>query len=122
MISGQTKPISPSRGEVWTIWFHPQVGAEIGKLRPAVVLSLNAIGRLPLRIVVPFTDWKPGYETLPWMINLKHTQSNGLSKESAADAFQVKSVSLQRFDRCIGRVNAEQLDEISQAVAFCIGV
>jgi mRNA interferase MazF len=50
----------PSRGEVWDIRFDPSVGAEIQKIRPAVVISLDSIGRLPLRIVVPITEWKPG--------------------------------------------------------------
>ena len=31
-------------------------GAEIGKTRPAVVMSEDTVGRLPLRIVVPATD------------------------------------------------------------------
>jgi mRNA interferase MazF len=51
----------PLRGEVWLVDFDPAVGAEIRKLRPAVVLSLDTIGRLPLRMVVPVTDWKMAY-------------------------------------------------------------
>jgi len=46
---------------VWLIDFDPAVGSEIRKVRPAVVVSLDAIGRLPLRLVVPVTDWKPQY-------------------------------------------------------------
>ena len=51
----------PLRGEVWKVNFSPSVGAEIQKVRPAVVLSLDVVGRLPLRIVVPITDWKPAW-------------------------------------------------------------
>jgi mRNA interferase MazF len=50
---------TPSRGEVWLADFDPAVGAEIQKVRPALVISLDSIGRLPLRMVVPLTDWKP---------------------------------------------------------------
>jgi hypothetical protein len=39
----------------------PSVGAEIQKVRPALVINLDAIGRLPLRAVVPITDWKSQY-------------------------------------------------------------
>ena len=56
----------PSRGEIWLIDFDPAVGAEIRKLRPAVVMSVDAIGRLPLRLVVPITDWKDSYSQYPW--------------------------------------------------------
>ncbi len=45
--------------------FDPAVGAEIRKLRPAVVISVDAVGRLPLRLVVPVTDWKPSYAGYP---------------------------------------------------------
>jgi len=111
----------PARGEIWLVRFNPQVGAEIEKMRPAVVVSIDAVGRLPLRIVVPVTAWSNDYVQTPWMIHLKPTAANGLTKESSADAFQVKSVSLRRFDRRLGRVTAEQLDDIVQAVALCVG-
>ncbi len=41
---------TPKRGEVWLVRFDPSAGAEIRKVRPAVVVNLDAIGRLPLRI------------------------------------------------------------------------
>jgi mRNA interferase MazF len=54
-------PPNPSRGEVWDICFDPSVGAEIQKTRPAVVVNIASVGRLPLRMVVPITDWKDVY-------------------------------------------------------------
>ena len=57
---------TPRRGEVWLVDFDPSVGAEIRKLRPAVVVSVDTAGRLPLRVVVPVTDWKPQYATYAW--------------------------------------------------------
>ena len=52
---------APRRGEIWLVDFDPAVGAEIQKIRPAAVISLDTIGRLPLRLIVPITDWKPQY-------------------------------------------------------------
>ena len=49
---------APKRGEIWLIDFDPALGAEIQKIRPAVIISMDTIGRLPLRMVVPVTDWK----------------------------------------------------------------
>ncbi len=62
-----TAPI-PSRGEIWLVDFDPAVGAEIQKMRPALVVSVDSVGRLPLRIVVPLTDWKPHYAGFPWFV------------------------------------------------------
>src|SRR5437899_11566550 len=104
---------TPRRGEVWLIDFDPAVGAEIRKIRPAVVVSLDTIGRLPLRIVVPLTDWQDPFAKLPWFVHLPMSPTNGLTKDSGADAFQVKSVSENRFVRCPGLVTSTQLDDIA---------
>ena len=111
----------PQRGEIWLIHFDPSVGDEIRKLRRAVVLSLNQIGRLQLRIVVPVTGWDDAYEERPWMVPLEPSRRNGLTKPSAADGFQVKSVSLERFARRVGHLEEPWLEEIAAAVALCVG-
>lgn len=111
----------PVQGEIWLVRFDSSTGAELGKTRPAVVLNLPAIGRLPLRLVVPVTEWKPPYAAAPWLVYLKPVKGNGLSKESAADAFQVKSLSTDRFESRLGVVTADQLEQISAAIALCVG-
>ena len=111
----------PCRGEIWSVDFDPSVGAEQKKRRPAVVLSLPAMGRLPLRIIVPVTGWKERYREYPWFVRLSATKENGLAAESGADAFQVKSVDLGRFHARIGSVTEGQLDEIVAGVALCVG-
>ncbi|HNR99358.1 MAG TPA: type II toxin-antitoxin system PemK/MazF family toxin [Planctomycetota bacterium] len=116
----KTEPV-PNRGEIWWIRFDPSEGAEIGKTRPAVVVNVPSVGRLRLRIVVPITDWQPKWITVPWLVYLKKNQRNGLKKDSAADCFQVKSVSLNRFESRIGRLTEEEVEQISAGVSLCIG-
>ncbi len=111
----------PHRGEIWNVRFEPAVGAEIQKVRPALVVSMDSVGRLPLKIVVPITDWKPAFRNLVWFVHLSPTPDNGLSKDSGADAFQVKSVSESRFVQKLGEVTAGQLDDVAAAVAACVG-
>ena len=53
------------RGEVWLINLDPTVGAEIMNTRPAVIVSDDAIGVLPLKVIVPITDWKTGMPSRP---------------------------------------------------------
>ncbi|MEX2308970.1 MAG: type II toxin-antitoxin system PemK/MazF family toxin [Pirellulales bacterium] len=111
----------PQRGEIWTVRFDPSVGAEMRKLRPAVVVSLDSVGRLPLRIVVPLTDWQATFAALPWFVPIPASATTGLMKDSGADAFQVKSVSENRFVQRIGSITSDQLDEIAAAIALCVG-
>jgi mRNA interferase MazF len=91
------------------------------KLRPAVVVNLDSIGRLPLRIVVPLTDWQSTFAALPWIVPVAANAATGLTKDSGADAFQVKSVSENRFVQRIGNVAIDQVDEIAAAIALCVG-
>jgi mRNA interferase MazF len=101
--------------------FDPAVAAEIQKVRPAMVVSVDTIGRLPLRLVVPITDWKPQYANYPWFAELPASATNGLAKDSGADAFQTKSVSLARFVSPLGVVTTAQLDDVASAIALCVG-
>ena len=112
---------APRRGEIWRVDFDPAAGAEIRKHRPALVISVDTIGRLPLRMIVPITDWKPQYANYPWFVELPASANNGLAKDSGADAFQTKSVSLSRFVSLLGTVTAAQLDEVASAIALCVG-
>ena len=45
------------RGEIWWVEFDPAVGSEVGKTRPAVIVSNNAANRNLARVVVvPITS------------------------------------------------------------------
>ena len=115
-----TSSEKPRRGEVWTVDFDPTKGAEIQKRRPAIVISSDAVGKLPLKLVAPVTNWNSAFEANLWHVRLDPTAQNGLSKTSAADALQVRSVSVDRFIARLGRVSQLELEEIVQAVAAVI--
>jgi mRNA interferase MazF len=109
------------KGEIWLINLDPTVGSEIKKTRPAVIVNEDAIGILPLRIIVPLTDWKDRYKVAPWMVRIDPTSRNGLNKPSAADAFQIRSVAQERFVRLLGKVTSVQLADILMAIQVVIG-
>jgi mRNA-degrading endonuclease toxin of MazEF toxin-antitoxin module len=48
------------------------------------------------------------------------TDQNGLQKESAVDALQVRSADTSRFEEKLGRVTAAQLEKIVATVAAVI--
>jgi mRNA interferase MazF len=110
------------RGEVWFINLDPTVGAEIKKTRPAVIVNDDAIGILPLKVIVPVTDWKDQYSVAPWMVRLEADAENGLGKTSAADAFQVRSVAQERFVRRVGKLSDIAMREISRALAVVLNI
>ena len=115
-----TGPPKPRQGEVWQVTLDPTLGEEMAKTRPCVVVSGDTIGRLALRVVVPITDWKDRYSAYPWMTRLDPMLESGLHKTSAADAFQIRSVSLARFLNPIGKLPDERVDRISRSVALSV--
>jgi mRNA interferase MazF len=110
-----------NRGEVWQVDFEPTRGAEIRKPRPAVIVSRDAVGLLPLRSVVPFTDWQPKFGDYPWMVRIAPASGNGLMKVSGADGFQVKSVSTERILVKLGALSAQELLAVIEAIGIVIG-
>jgi len=110
----------PVRGEVWRVNFDPTQGSEMRKIHPAVVISDNSVGRLPLKIVVPITEWDTAYARYAWMTRLEPSPINGLVKTSSADAFQLRSLSLGRFIAKIGILTENDLDAIADAIALCV--
>lgn len=112
--------MQPRRGEVWLVDLQPIIGAELDKVRPAVVISSDAIGVLPVKLVAPITSWKPRFERNIWHIWLIPDALNGLDNESAVDALQVRSLSVERFRKRLGRLSANTMAEIAAAVAAVI--
>ena len=110
------------RGEIWLINLDPSISAEIRKKRPAIIVSVDSIGILPLRVIVPITEWKERYNEATWMILLKPDSGNNLEKLSCADTFQVRSVSHRRFITRRGKVNFDKMKEIEQALSEVLGI
>jgi mRNA interferase MazF len=86
------------------------------KTHPAAIVNDDAIGILPLKVIVPVTDWKDHYSVAPWMVRLEPDAQNGLGKLSAADAFQVCSVAQERLVRRLGKASDASMQEISKSV------
>ncbi len=111
-----------NRGEVWLINLDPTIGAEIKKTRPAVIVNDDTMGILPLRIIVPLTEWKERYTIAPWMTLVMPDVENGLAKPSAADAFQVRSVSRERFVRRLGQISLPLMQKIAEALKIVLAL
>jgi mRNA interferase MazF len=114
-----TNPM-PRRGEVWLVNFDPTLGAEIRKTRPAIVVNSNAIGKLPVKLIAPVTDWKDYFNKNFWHIRIDPDDANGLTKVSAIDTLQLRGVDVQRFVRKMGQVSEITMVEIATAIASVV--
>jgi mRNA interferase MazF len=114
------QPVVVRRGEVWRVNLDPTIGAEIQKTRPVVVVSSDAIGILPIKLVAPVTDWKDRYAHSSWHVKIDPDTANGLTKTSAVDTLQLRGVDTSRFLKRLGRVSADKIEEIAAAIAAVV--
>jgi mRNA interferase MazF len=110
------------QGEIWEINLNPAIGAEIKKTRPCIIVSDDAMGILPLKIIAPITDWKEHYRDYPWMVQINPNRDNGLSKTSSIDYFQLPSISIERMLCKIGNVTDIIIEQTKKAVSRVIGI
>jgi mRNA interferase MazF len=110
------------RGQIWLYSADPTVGDEIGKTRPCVIVSNDEIGVLRLKVVVPITGWNNVFAKVPWMVKIEPKSENGLSKLSAVDTFQVRSVSQERLIKQVGILTDDTMQKISDALAIVLNI
>jgi mRNA interferase MazF len=58
------------------------------KTRPALLINNDALGKLPLKIIVPITDWKEQYGNYPWMVKVTQTNKTAFQKYPPLTAFK----------------------------------
>lgn len=100
------------RGDIYLVHFDPQVGSEIQKTRPAVVLSREPFNTHRRTVVVVPLSTAHTETEFPLLVA---TPSSG--RPSVAVVDQLKAADRSRLVRCIGRLSVREMDEISRAVA-----
>ena len=119
-ISLNIKRNTPKRGEIWLVNLEPTLGVEIKKIRPVVVINSDAIGKLPLKLIAPVTDWKNYFAQNPWHVKVTPNKTNGLNKVSAIDTLQLRGVDIQRFQKKLGSLSPSKMKMITLAILTVI--
>lgn len=107
------------RGEICLVDLAPTRGAEADKQRPAVIVSNDGANATATRLgrgvvtVVPVTSNVE--RVYPFQVLLE-ADVTGLSRESKAQAEQVRSVAVERVGRRIGFVPAAVMTELDEAL------
>ncbi len=108
------------RGEIYFLKLHRDENAE---LRPVMVLSINAINRLPL-VVTIVVGTKGEKVTRDYLAMIRVSpEESGLLHEVVFLGYQIRSIQHDRFlGSPAGYVPEEKLKKIEEAVRYCIGL
>jgi len=104
---GRMERKTVNQGDIWLINLNPALHSEIGKTRPGMIISINAMNlHSPRLIIAPITS-RVG-KIYPFEVFLPGG-SGGLEKDSKIMPDQMRSIDKQRLVRKIGAVEHEVL-------------
>ena len=111
------------RGEIYFVNLNPVQGREQAGQRPVLVLSIDAINRLPLVVtVIVGTKGENVTRDYPTNVRLSPAES-GLPMETVFLCFQLRSLDPTRFAGApAGRVMGAAMQRIEAAVRYCLGL
>lgn len=105
----------PRRGEIYWVNLEPVTGAEIGKQRPALIISNDLNNELAGTVTVaPLTSTVQKKHFL-FEVLLPQGQA-GLSRSSRIKLDQIRTVDKTRLQGCLGKVNPEYMEEVKKAI------
>ncbi|MBX3030261.1 MAG: type II toxin-antitoxin system PemK/MazF family toxin [Chloroflexi bacterium] len=108
-----------NRGDIHWVDLDPVVGSEAGRQRPAIVVSNDGANMTAARLgrgvvtIVPITSNVE--RVYPFQVRIPAGEG-GLSRDSKAQAEQVRSVAYARMGTRLGTVSGETMERIDTAL------
>jgi mRNA interferase MazF len=111
------------RGEIYFVDLNPVQGREQAGQRPVLVLSIDAINRLPL-VVTVVVGTKGENTPCDYPTNVRVAPADsGLPMEMVFLCFQIRSLDPRRFPLTpAGKLSGHVLEQVEHAVRYCLGL
>ena len=106
-----------NRGEIWLVNFDPTIGSEIKKTRPAIILSGQPFNRLRRTLVVVPLSSAHDQTEFPLLIAIHSSD-----RPAVAVVDQIKAAAKERFIRKLGAASADEMEQISEALATVLNL
>lgn len=105
-------------GTIWSINFEPQIGTEIKKVRPGLIISKTGFNLKRKKItLLPFTGQeRPSFGAA--RIFVPKSSLNGLDKNSELITINPATFDKQRFIKYIGTLEPDLLKEAKNKLAI----
>ncbi len=108
----------PLRGEIWLVALDPTVGREQAGTRPALVVSDDLFNQshAELIVILPITSKNKGIRSHVAV----SPPEGGLNVSSYIKCEDVRSISIQRLGRRLGKVTPKTMDEVENRLRFIL--
>lgn len=107
------KPIVPKVGEIYIVRFHPAIGKELKRYRPAMIIS-SITEKVDSRFASIVAISSIGKISNPFEHKLKVKHYPSLKNDSFALCWYPNTIDSGRLVEKIGEVREEDLEEIKQ--------
>lgn len=115
-MTGEDRP-KVKRGQIYYISNDKgQIGSEIRKTRPAVIVSKDFLNKHSGDLIVVFLTTRPKKEMET------HVTIRNIKRESVALCEQVTTVSINRIQRYIGKVTESEMQQIEKALLCALDI
>ncbi len=104
----------PKRSEIWLVSLEPVKGHEIGKTRPALIISNDSNNQYSSNVtVIPLTTSMN--KTYPFEALIQKEES-GLVSDSKAKCNQIRTVDKTRLLKNTGKISLENMKRVEAAL------
>ena len=110
------------RGDLYWVDWHPARGSEQARRRPALIVQTDAGNRqtkYPNTVIVAVTS---APARVPTHLEVVPSEENGLRNTSTIKCEQVLTISKERLDGYIGRLDAEIMQSVDEAIKRVFGL
>jgi len=99
------------KGEIWIVQFPYKKGREQEGKRPSIIIADT---KTDLVLLIPLTSNLEALKRLPYTIEIKKSNKNGLNTDSVSLIFQLQALDKKRLVSKIGNMEEIYLKEIDK--------
>jgi mRNA interferase MazF len=108
------------RGDVYQTDLNPTVGSEQAGVRPAIIVSRDAINASsPVVVIVPLTSRSNKKVIYPSQVEMRMNEA-GLTSDSVVLCEQVRAISRTKLKKHLGHVTSQRMAEINAALKIAL--
>jgi mRNA interferase MazF len=110
----------PKRGQIWLVSLEPVAGHEIGKTRPALVISNNRNNEFSSTVtVIPITSSME--RVYPFEVLILKDES-GLKSDSKIKCNQIRTVDKLRLLKAVWDLSPDRMEEVKNALLIHLDI